>query len=405
MSNINRQDRNERGQVLVIVAVGMVVIIAMVGLVIDGGYAWGRQRGTQNGADASAKSGAIALAENLGGKAPANDDAAVLAAVSGTASSNHVNLLKACYTRLKTGTESDSLNGTVITSTGSDADAAGQQSCLGNAALVGGGTIPPRTAGVKAITSQTFDTYLARVIGINQFTTTASANAVTGILTDICSAEAGCGVLPVTFALNSYTCDGTGGLVPGTAEWPLVDQASANASNEAIVPLCMDGPGSVGWLDFSQLSPDCGNNIKDEIVSPCNVSIPIPTWLPTQTGDTNALDGDLSRYWGTVVQIPIWTNTCNEVGNDDGTCPTGAPGNGNNLYYYIPRWAAFLIDKTYTSGSNPECNQLPGKPFVGGNGANGCFKGWFLRWVQDGPVGPGQGPLEPSDTIGIQLVQ
>ena len=36
--------RHERGQLLVIVAVGMVVILAMVGVVIDGGYAWGKQR-------------------------------------------------------------------------------------------------------------------------------------------------------------------------------------------------------------------------------------------------------------------------------------------------------------------------------------------------------------------------
>jgi hypothetical protein len=271
--------------------------------------------------------------------------------------------------------------------------------------VVGTVTIPPGAAGVKAIAKQSFDTFLARVIGINQFTSTASANAITGILTDMCSAEAGCGVLPVTFALNSYTCDGTGGLVPGSAEWPLVDQASANTGNEAIVPLCKNGPGSVGWLDFSALNPSCGPNIKNWIVAPCNVSIPIPTWLPTNTGNTNALDGDLSKYWGTVVQIPIWTNTCNtDPGDSVPTCPGGSPGNGNNLFYYIPRWAAFLIDKTYTSGGNPECNQLPGKPFVGGNGSNGCFKGWFIKWVQDGPVGPGQGPLEPSDTIGIQLI-
>ena len=46
--------RNERGQVLVIVAMGLVVMVAMVGLVIDGGFAWGQQRKTQNGADAMA---------------------------------------------------------------------------------------------------------------------------------------------------------------------------------------------------------------------------------------------------------------------------------------------------------------------------------------------------------------
>ena len=53
------------GQILVIVAVGLVVIVAMVGVVIDGGYAWGKQRETQNGSDAASEAGAVVLAENL----------------------------------------------------------------------------------------------------------------------------------------------------------------------------------------------------------------------------------------------------------------------------------------------------------------------------------------------------
>ena len=40
-------------------------LIAMVGLVIDGGYAWGRQRITQNGADAIAKAGSVVILEWL----------------------------------------------------------------------------------------------------------------------------------------------------------------------------------------------------------------------------------------------------------------------------------------------------------------------------------------------------
>ncbi len=53
------------GQVLVIVAAALIGLIAMVGLVIDGGYAWGRQRVTQNGADAIAKAGAVVILQWL----------------------------------------------------------------------------------------------------------------------------------------------------------------------------------------------------------------------------------------------------------------------------------------------------------------------------------------------------
>ena len=56
-------ERSERGQVLVIVAMSIIVLIALVGLVIDGGLAWGHQRNTQNVADATAKAGAAVLAE------------------------------------------------------------------------------------------------------------------------------------------------------------------------------------------------------------------------------------------------------------------------------------------------------------------------------------------------------
>src|SRR3990172_8935396 len=60
-------NRHPRGQVLVIVAVAMVAIVAMVGLVVDGGFAWGKQRDTQNAADAAAEAGAIVMAQRLAG--------------------------------------------------------------------------------------------------------------------------------------------------------------------------------------------------------------------------------------------------------------------------------------------------------------------------------------------------
>ena len=62
-----RGGRSDAGQVLVIVAVGMVAFIAMVGLVIDGGNAWGQQRETQNGADSAAKAGTTVIQQMLTG--------------------------------------------------------------------------------------------------------------------------------------------------------------------------------------------------------------------------------------------------------------------------------------------------------------------------------------------------
>src|SRR5205814_2229192 len=89
---------DERGQILVIVAGALLVIIALVGLVIDGGYAWGQQRQTQNAADAASEAGALQLAENIAGTSPANTDADVLAAVNASGLANGIGNPVAFYT-------------------------------------------------------------------------------------------------------------------------------------------------------------------------------------------------------------------------------------------------------------------------------------------------------------------
>ena len=94
--------REERGQVLVIVAMGMVALVAMVGLVIDGGYAWSRQRDNQNGADAVAKAGAGVVQHFLAGvDSPTPNDYDVACAVEAAADANGVVLEDAEYVDYK----------------------------------------------------------------------------------------------------------------------------------------------------------------------------------------------------------------------------------------------------------------------------------------------------------------
>jgi hypothetical protein len=58
MAGIDERGRGERGQVLVLVALGMVALVAMVGLVLDGGSTFGQRRSQQRGADLAALAGA-----------------------------------------------------------------------------------------------------------------------------------------------------------------------------------------------------------------------------------------------------------------------------------------------------------------------------------------------------------
>lgn len=402
-----RLNASERGQVVVIVAGGMFIIVALVGLVIDGGFAWGQQRRTQNGADAMAQAGATVLAQQLKGATFTDGD--VGCAIEEVADANGVANPSATYTDVYGDFLSPSVD-------------------VGPCAPGAGAAIPSGAQGVKAGGERTFETFLARVIGFEEFTASASATAVAGLITEICAAGEGCAVLPVTFPITTVVCDGTNQQMQIGPDYDLVQIADptlpnyATAANESIIPLCTTGPGAVGWLDFA-----CAPNLSDMISEPCNVSFPVPTWIQTKSGSTNALDVDLNAFAGpllgvpddSIVLIPLNNNTCNTnpdadepEGSHDEDCPgngdssLNGSGNGSNFYYHIPKFTRFMVDRVYTSGSNPpECNSAPGTPLVGGNGSTGCFKGWFIQWVESGPVGPGAtGPEDPGQ-VGVQLIR
>jgi hypothetical protein len=385
---------SERGQVLVIVAVGIIGFIAMVGLVIDGGNAWGQQRETQNGADSAAKAGATELQSLYTDNDSSNDptDGDIGCAVEDAADANDVEVESAEYT----GWDGTPL-GVPVGPCGS------------------GGTPPAGAQGVMASTTQDFETYLMQIVGVSDMTATADATAVVGQIEGICPASEGCGVLPVTFPRTLDTCDGTNSRVVGEDEWQLINQDTTplTSSNLVIVPLCRTGPGSVGWLDLG-----CGN-LQQSVENPCHGPIPIPAWLQTQSGNPNNLEVELQAYAGSqpgvpevddqILRVPVHDNTCRDELADEqppSACPQGDwSGNGDNLYYHIPYWAGFKLDGAYVGGNDPQCDQAPGSPYAGGNGATGCLKGWFVSIIEaPGPISVG--PVTPNEgaVLGIVLV-
>lgn len=399
-------DSSPRGQVLVIVAAAMVVLIAMVGVVIDGGYAWGQQRETQNAADSAAKAGTVVVQHAYADDTPPTDGD-VGCAVEDAVAAHGVDLVEAVYTN----------------SEGTPLDPEIQ---VGACAPGGGAAIPVDldAQGVKATTSQEFETFLARVIGFTEFTAVADATAVVGPQVGICQAGSGCGVLPVTFPISAVYCDGTNSqVVINQAEWAIHGEDDPpTVGNMVIIPLCSttagtESPGSVGWLDYG-----CGN-LADTISDPCNLFIPIPAWVQTQTGNVNSVEDELNAYTGDdvgvpeiddpdgiddqVVPLPIHNNTC--VSDPDGpdndptlytaVCPEGDwSGTGSNLFYHVPYWVGFMLDQAYVQGNNVnECNSPPGWPSgVAGSGATSCLKGWFVERY-DAPGTMGTGDLTPGE--------
>ena len=183
-SSVRAGARSRDGQVLVIVAAGMFVLIAMVGLIIDGGNALGQQRRAQNAAYGIAMSGTAVIQDYLSGTGTTPTAGDVGCAVETAADAHDIDLEKAEFTNYQ---------GTVI----------GLVPACGSAAV-----IPAGSQGVKGSSTEDFETFLMRAVGFGTMTTKANATAVVGTPSGVCPASAGCGVLPVTFPRTIDTCDG-----------------------------------------------------------------------------------------------------------------------------------------------------------------------------------------------------
>ncbi len=370
---------------MVFLALSMTVVLAAAAMVIDGGNAMAQQRGTQNATDAAALAGALVIAEEMGGETKI--DADVQLAMQNAFSGNASTMGTSHYV---------DYDNDVVGTVGS------------------GGSIPSSAAGVKVVGNRTFDTFLAGVLGITSMTAGAEATALAGALRSLCSAADGCGVMPVTFSIPVTTCDGSSRPLRLGIDWPLVgmDVALADTDGDymSIVPLCKNGPGGVGWLEIG-----CGGNLSDEILNPCNGPFDIPTWLQTSTGNADSVEGAVNTYQGQVILVPMFDSTCREVPTTGLPADCTDPGNGNNLYYHIPRFAQFLLHEAYIQGNNnSDCNSDPGSPHIGGNGGTSCFKGWFVRYIMQGRVAGfepcDEGNVNDADCLeepilGVQLVR
>lgn len=389
---------DEAGQVLAIVAGGLIVLVAMVGLIIDGGHGWGRQRQTQNGADSASQAGAVVILEWLTGQDKTAGD--VGCAVKRAADEASVSIDTAQFT---------DHDGNQL---------AAVPECNGPDAS---GAIPSTAQGVRAVASQQFETFFMSVMGFDQMTARAKATAVVGPLSLTGAA------LPVTFPQTLGVCDeesdtytirdwdesnDSEGPPARAGEWDPYEilplNAELDADNLAIVPLCRDRdrPGSVGWLDFG-----CAPNLDKTISEECNVFFTIPDWIQTHTGRIDSLEDELAAYHGDrpgeyepedstdpdadhKIQMPIHNTTCNsDAGVSDtdsdgfadtlNPCPEGDwTGQGSPLHYGVEFWVGFILDEAHVQGGDEECEFPDGSPLLVNPGGDvGCLKGWFVQRI------------------------
>lgn len=378
--------RSEAGQVLAIGALVIIALIAMSGLVLEGGNAFAQQRATQNGADAAANAGAVVLAERIGGAAKTDTD--VFNAVKAISDANGVTTFVAQYTDVK-GHLLDS-SGALVSSSGNPL------------AAVGGGSIPANTQGVAVKGTKTFGTTIGRAIGFTTFDATADATAVSGQVV-------GGAFLPIIFPVSISGCDQSGTTTPFTqSQWDTSDPPATVGGypigTEYIVPLCKtNGPGGGGG-SFQILDLDPNLNCLEETQTPPLIEWDtFPVDVPVDVGNNCAkpiADEVNANLRLKPVMIPFCDNAC---------VPSGG---GNNGVYHVTGVASFYIDYMSDSnnpnnsacigGTSPNSGQTLTN-IIGGNGSSSCVVGWFVQLITSGPVG--SGPVDNAEAIGVQLIR
>ncbi len=386
-----RAQARARGQVVVILALAIIAIMAMTGLVIDGGNAFAQQRLTQNWTDGAAESGAVQLMRRLVGVDCPDASTPPPCGSVVTWDQRVVDAVNAHVTN-------DGLDTIVSIQytdySGNDLGAAGA------------GVIPSGAAGIHVTASRDVHTYVSGVIGINQFTATAQSTYIAGYQ----NGTGFGGVIPVTFPVLLTTCDNNNDLINPGSQWPV------GPDNPVIVPLCSNSPGNVGWIDWTP--PGGGaSELADAIVNPSNPSITTPRWYyVTATGNINSdqVQTALETYIGKDIQLPIFyadtsdplPGTCNtepaDPKNEVTNCPdANRGGNGANQWYFLVTFGDFHLQEVHIQGSTGPCAG------AGGNGSTGCLIGYFNDDVVPAnvTVGPPNQYTTEFTPPGVQLIR
>jgi hypothetical protein len=305
------------GQMIVVFAFSLTVIVMLVGVVIDGGYGLVQRRASQNAADFASLAGARIIAEWISGDNADGTDSNVKAAIRTSIS---VNGGAAPTFGASGGPVYVAQDGTVL-------------------AYVGAGSIPAGTVGVQVQASRSWTPYFLGFIGINSWSASATATARGGYAA---GGPPG-GVFPAgvaeAFFDGRQPCSG-----------PVSDQSDSPCYPQQLTPGNLNVPGGFGWLKFGcsgyglgQVSPasdgGCANNkpfLQTEVGPPADsFGCCTATGLPGSDDKIGSLPGnkasvDCSSYVASnaVVTIAVW-----DV----------AGGSGSNAWYHIVGYTGFQI--------------------------------------------------------------
>ena len=424
----------ESGQAIVVMVGAILLSIAMVATIVDGGNVLAQQRVAQNGADATAEAGAVMLAQRLAGATEPSGgwDVNIAGRLMQTAAANNVTVEAAYYTDI-CGIPLEADGTAAINLDRTENLAVALQVGNGAHVLPGGTATAPDcpnrmvgpVAGVLVIGRKDVDAYVAGAIGINSFRVNTRATAVAGYLQSYCDASEGkyCALLPVAFPVNNITCNGNNQPSDTGVPWVF--------NNVYKIPLCSNSPGNVGWLDWTPPGGGSGE-VVCSILTADNPAIDLPSWqnVPA-TGNVNGGGGPcamtieeaIRTYEGQTVLVPQFDLTCNPgngqepdsseppiVTSPNYGCPAGdLGGNGTNQWYRFPSFAFLQL----CGPTVPGCGGLHAAYIQGnnsavcdtGSGATACLVAKFVNIMATGTVGAGVGSGTGNKAVGVQLIK
>jgi hypothetical protein len=348
--------RSGSGQIIVLFAASLTVIVLGVGLVIDGGNALAQRRGSQNASDFAALGGARVVAEWVSGDTNNGTDGNVVGAIDQAISANGGRALT--YGAPNSPRYVDS-NGNLL-------------------GYVGTGTIPTGTAGVQVSSDRQWRPFFASFFGATNWTATTVATAKGGYA----AAGPTPGTLfPVGIALAFFQtypfCDGA-----------ISTDPSSSCSPKHLTPGNLNVPGGFGWLAFGCPGFGLGQgsaggcdtskpDLQDEIGPPSEshgcCTVVGQSGSPDKIGSLpgNKVSADCSYYIDNqiTVTVPIWDY---------------AGGTGSNAWYHIVGFAGFQITG---------CS--------GGKDIEGVWRKAFFT----GPTTTTPSGVTGATALGVQLVQ
>ncbi len=264
----------DRGQVLVMSVGGMVVLLMLVGMVIDGGFAWAQRREAQNAADFASLAGTRLVAASLNGAKVA--DADVYAALIRIADlNNHASIPNLGTTDGPVYV--DAAFGTVAPVTSRDE------------------AIPVGARGVSVPSAQlTWQPFLMSLVGVSSMSASASAMAITVVGTSVPCVFCVIGNNPPPFSLqgSSTSLVVTGGAIA----------SDGGLSAEGNPTIQSTGAGAA--IDVYGAVSLCKNCITSPAATVLAARVPDPlAFLPDPVAGTTTIGAVDAKGSGTTVTL------------------------------------------------------------------------------------------------------